>query len=273
MGRLRLQLLGAFRLQSASGEPKLLPTKKSKALLAYLALSGEQLHSRSSLAGLFWDDAAERQARESLRQTLSLLRRMLQSSCAQPIMSEGDAVALDRSVLHVDALEFVQFAEASEPEAQERAAGLYSGELLEGLNLHAPEFDRWLMAARQGFHERAVDLLSRLLSHHIASSNLERAASVATRLLTLDPLRESSHRALMELYSKQGRYAAALRQYQTCAEVLSRELNVEPEPRTTALYREIRALRIYEGATEVQKLIVAREVMKARETARRQAAE
>jgi acyl-CoA dehydrogenase len=31
-----------------------------------------------------------------------------------------------------------------------------------------------------------------------------------------------------------------------------------------ALYREIRALRIYEGATEVQKVIVARELMKAR---------
>jgi acyl-CoA dehydrogenase len=28
------------------------------------------------------------------------------------------------------------------------------------------------------------------------------------------------------------------------------------------LYREIRALRIYEGATEVQKLIVARELIK-----------
>ncbi|MGB7619200.1 MAG: acyl-CoA dehydrogenase family protein, partial [Pseudolabrys sp.] len=40
-----------------------------------------------------------------------------------------------------------------------------------------------------------------------------------------------------------------------------------------ALYREIRALRIYEGATEVQKLIVAREVMRARETTQRQAAE
>jgi acyl-CoA dehydrogenase len=32
---------------------------------------------------------------------------------------------------------------------------------------------------------------------------------------------------------------------------------------TEKLYREIRALRIYEGATEVQKLIVARELMKA----------
>jgi acyl-CoA dehydrogenase len=40
-----------------------------------------------------------------------------------------------------------------------------------------------------------------------------------------------------------------------------------------ALYREIRALRIYEGATEVQKLIVARELLKAREATRRQAAE
>ena len=29
------------------------------------------------------------------------------------------------------------------------------------------------------------------------------------------------------------------------------------------LYREIRALRIYEGATEVQKLIVGREVVRA----------
>jgi acyl-CoA dehydrogenase len=36
-----------------------------------------------------------------------------------------------------------------------------------------------------------------------------------------------------------------------------------------ALYREIRALRIYEGATEVQKVIVARELLKARATARR----
>jgi acyl-CoA dehydrogenase len=34
-----------------------------------------------------------------------------------------------------------------------------------------------------------------------------------------------------------------------------------------ALYREIRALRIYEGATEVQKVVIARELMKSRVTA------
>ena len=38
-----------------------------------------------------------------------------------------------------------------------------------------------------------------------------------------------------------------------------------PEPFT--LYREIRALRIYEGATEVQKLIIARAILKDAEAA------
>jgi acyl-CoA dehydrogenase len=40
-----------------------------------------------------------------------------------------------------------------------------------------------------------------------------------------------------------------------------------------ALYREIRAMRIYEGATEIQKLIVARELMKAQARTQQQAAE
>jgi acyl-CoA dehydrogenase len=39
-----------------------------------------------------------------------------------------------------------------------------------------------------------------------------------------------------------------------------------------ALYREIRALRIYEGATEVQKVIVARDLLKAREQLKSSAA-
>ena len=39
------------------------------------------------------------------------------------------------------------------------------------------------------------------------------------------------------------------------------------------LYREIRALRIYEGATEVQKIVIARELLKGRTTPSSLAAE
>ena len=39
-------------------------------------------------------------------------------------------------------------------------------------------------------------------------------------------------------------------------------LGVVSEVPVEKLYREIRALRIYEGATEVQQLIIARELLK-----------
>jgi acyl-CoA dehydrogenase len=40
-------------------------------------------------------------------------------------------------------------------------------------------------------------------------------------------------------------------------------LGVTKGVKVEELYREIRALRIYEGASEVQKIVIAREVMKA----------
>ena len=45
-------------------------------------------------------------------------------------------------------------------------------------------------------------------------------------------------------------------------------LGVTKDVKVEELYREIRALRIYEGATEVQKIVVARELLKGVQTAR-----
>ncbi len=44
-------------------------------------------------------------------------------------------------------------------------------------------------------------------------------------------------------------------------------LGVKSGVKVEELYREIRALRIYEGATEVQKIVIAREMLKAAESA------
>src|SRR5262249_53708862 len=76
----------------------------------------------------------------------------------------------------------------------------------------------------------------------------ERAIQTALRLLALDPLQESAHRALMRLYARQGRRASALRQYQVCVGVLQRELGVEPEPQTRQVYRDL--LRERSGSAE-----------------------
>ena len=49
----------------------LLPTKRAKALLAYLALHPEKPQARSKLAALLWEDSSDDKALESLRQALA----------------------------------------------------------------------------------------------------------------------------------------------------------------------------------------------------------
>lgn len=56
------------------------------------------------------------------------------------------------------------------------------------------------------------------------------------RILAIDPVDESAHRALMSIYARKHRYGLAVRQYQICREVLDRELNVEPELETRQLH-------------------------------------
>jgi hypothetical protein len=63
------------------------------------------------------------------------------------------------------------------------------------------------------------------------------------KLVSLDPLREHVHRALMRLYAAQGHHNAALAQYERCRRELTSELGVQPEPETEELARSIRASR------------------------------
>lgn len=86
--------------------------------------------------------------------------------------------------------------------------------------------------------ELAGDALARLLAHQARAQDAEPAIHTALKLLALDPLQEPVYRTLMCLYLRQGRRAAALRQYQICVWTLRKELGAEPEPETRALYRE-----------------------------------
>src|SRR5262249_52040785 len=135
--------------------------------------------------------------------------------------------------------EFERLARNDDPEALERSAALYQGDLLEGISPGSAQFEEWLRAERERLHELALDVFAKLLGHRMKLDAIEPAIQTALRLLSLDPLQEVTHRALMRLYARQGRRAAALRQYQLCVEVLQRELGVEPEETTKQVYREL----------------------------------
>jgi len=87
-------------------------------------------------------------------------------------------------------------------------------------------------------------MLTKLIAHCDGVGDTERCVEMAARLLALEPLRESAYRIMMRAYAAQGRQTLALKQFETCRDILKRELGVEPEPETIALYREIRQKRI-----------------------------
>ena len=133
--RLKLTLLGGFQAQLEAGATLVLPTKKTQALLAYLALPLGQAHPREKLATLLWGDMQEAQARGNLRHALSRIRRALPRTVRPGLVLDGPSVALDPSTVDVDVTQFERLVADGRPVALEQSAGLYRGELLDGLAL------------------------------------------------------------------------------------------------------------------------------------------
>src|SRR5262245_65952737 len=105
MALVAVKVLGGFEAQTGAGRALILPTKKSKALLAYLALHPDRPCSRETLTALLWGDTPDVQARQSLRQAVYHIRRALGDDRPSIVMG-GGAVTLPASALEVDAFIF-----------------------------------------------------------------------------------------------------------------------------------------------------------------------
>jgi DNA-binding SARP family transcriptional activator len=237
--RLLVTLLGGFDARPRFGAPLALPTRKTRALVAYLAMPPGRAHRREKLAALLWGDMPDAQARGNLRQALSRLHKVWATAAAPGLLIQGDTVALDPAAIEVDVGAFERGVTDGRPGALEQAVAQYRGDLLEGLAVSERVFAEWLTAERERLRELAIKALERLLAHQRATGADDQALQTARRLLELDPLQEAVHRLVMRLQWRRGHRAAALRQYQLCVELLERELRAEPEAETRQLYQDI----------------------------------
>jgi len=238
MADLRLILLGGFEATLPSGRRVPLPSKKAQALIAYCALR-PGCHSRETLATLLWGNTDDDRARNSLRQTLFVLRTALPGTLSGVLRIDADSIGVDPAATDVDVPAFERLAAEETPHALERAAALYRGDLLEGFDVKEEAFEQWLIQERERLRDLAIEVLARLFRQQCADAGGEPAIRTARRLLALDPLQEIAHRALMRLLAQTGRREAALRQYEVCADLLRCELRLEPEPETEQLHQEI----------------------------------
>ncbi len=246
---MRLLLFGEFQAICPRAQIISINSKKNRALLAVLGSSSQPMLSRDKAANLLWGDKGEELAKGALRQSLSVLRKELGAQ-SDIIILKDNQIGLNHELVRLDARQFVEFSSRDGDElALINALDIFKGQFLEDVGVLTDEFEQWLAWERQRVLQLAIATASRLCSL-VAPG---RRISAAQKLLSLDPLRESSHRIAMEAYWEAGETALAAQQYATCAKILKDEFGVVPSEKTQRLRNQIavqRAISVGSAASD-----------------------
>ncbi len=167
----RLRLIGQMEAWTLNSESILPPGRKTRALLAIIALSSPRPVLRSRLAELLWSRRPEEQARASLRQEIHRLLEVL-APVGQDVLSiNRDSLALRPGVVWVDVEEVLR-ATTTHP----GSLALLDSELLEELDGIDPAFDGWLQNERERLRDRARSVAESLLQEQVSPRGYAREA-------------------------------------------------------------------------------------------------
>lgn len=217
---LTLQFLGTPRINRGGQALKLPPSKKTRALLAYLAITGKP-HRRERLCSLFWEIPDD--PRGALRWSLSRIRDLVDEPGIVRVVSDHETVRFEAHDARVDVLDLRGASDALLSEiSTERLSAIVSGingEFLEGGDLrecHA--FHAWCVAEREEARTAQVRVLWALVDR--LKSDTEQALSPARTLVELQPDREESWATLVDLLANAGRSREAKEQSELGRRVL-----------------------------------------------------
>ncbi|MCW3780980.1 BTAD domain-containing putative transcriptional regulator [Defluviimonas salinarum] len=236
---LTIRLFGKLTVAGPDGAEVPIAGAKTQGLVAYLALNTGMPPSRDRLMALFWGDRFPEQARQSLRQAISKLRRSFDGD-ADTIRTEGDRVGFAAEAVSVDVDRFAELAADPAPEAAIRAIELMEGPLLDGLYGQQSDFEDWIVSERQRFGSLACRVFERAAEAQLKAGNADAALDTARRLVALDPLRDASHMVLVRILAQSGERAAAIQHYKLYEAQLMKELGVGPGHELQRLMSEIR---------------------------------
>jgi DNA-binding SARP family transcriptional activator/TolB-like protein len=206
--------------------------RKTRALLASVALSAPRPALRGRLAELLWSRRPEEQARASLRQEIHRLLEALSPAKADILIVTRDHLTLRGGAVWVD-VEEVMRATTLQP----ASLSLLDGDLLEDLDGIDPSFDAWLTAERERLRDRARSVAESLLREQLEP---ETTIPAAQRLLQIDRAHEGAWRALMRAHAARGERGMAIQAYDRCRAVLADLLDAAPSVETQKLLTEIR---------------------------------
>ena len=232
---LEVRLLGQFDVRR-DGRPVEIASRPAQSLLAYLLLNAGAPHRREKLAGLFWPDAAEANARSNLRHALWRLRKALGSPPDPDYFQADDfTVTFDAQAgLWLDTARLDQELDKSRStDDLISTVALYRGELLPG------SYDDWIVLERERLHAVFERRMQVLMDRLVEAQRWVEVLEWGERWIALGRTPEPAYRSLMVAHGALGDVSSVAAVYQRCVEALQRELGVEPSEQTRALYERL----------------------------------
>ena len=235
---LSLRVFGAVSASVADRQIRI-KTRKSSAVLAYLALNEALRETRERLVGLLWSETDEERARGSLRQTLRELRVLFLEAGYEGFRTDRLAIEFDPQTIDVDLWTVLREAEAGQAHPILLNRPHLIETMLEGFEDLDPSYRVWLLAKRQTIHGRLLRALEAALRDE--SSDPNDRGKVAAGIINVDPTHEEACRVLMRMKAAAGDVSGALKIYNGLWELLDVDYDMEPAAATQQLVAEIKS--------------------------------
>ncbi len=232
--RLAIGLLGTFELRDAN-RLVTLPVSAQR-LVALLAVERRPM-TRSNVAGLLWPDKTDSRASANLRSALWRLNNCVEGlveadGCHLAI---GEHVTIDIDQFIIDHKPDSDIPVVSKTTASILAFPPTNAELLIDWD------DEWVAIERERIRQLALRALENAAVELRELGLFSEAFEAGAAAVRLAPLRESAHRAVIEVHLAEGNYAEAVRQYDAYRAIIFDAFGVEPSESLTALFQHLTA--------------------------------
>ena len=217
--------------------PLALTNRKSRALLAFLALSETGRETRERLLGLLWSEADPARARGSLRQAVYEIRTSLEAAGWYGFAADNLTVRIEHTDVDSDTHDVLEEIALGRVHSLLADRQRPAETLLEDLASVDPAFESWVTARREVLARHLCRELEGMLE---AAGSGRAAKDAAAALLNLDPTHEKAARALMRAHAADGNVGSALDIYKRLWDLLDAEFDVEPAEETQRLVAEIK---------------------------------
>jgi predicted ATPase/DNA-binding SARP family transcriptional activator len=230
---LEIHTFGSLSIHMGGEELRELGSRKAEAILVYLVMEGG-IHSRYSLAALFWPESSDSKALTSLRVALSILRKHVGDYleiCQNTIkIRTGSKIYLDVFDLETKLVQG----------QIEQALEIYRGDFLEGFHIQDTiVFEDWRLWEQERLRKIVISALQNAISNEMESGNLKHGQDLAKQLLKLDDLNEFAHHQYMLSLALDGQRNGALIHYKTYQAILMDSLGIEPSSEIKNLSQQI----------------------------------